>query len=505
MRPFRFFALSRFDLIAFISGAAVMVLELVGSRLLAPYVGTSLPVWTALIGMILASLSVGYAIGGRAADAHPEPSGLAWILGFASITLLGIAAFTDVVLAWILNFIPDLRAAAVIASALLFSVPSILFGMITPYMVRLKFEAPEKVGKTTGNLYALSTVGSIAGTFASGFFLIPYFGSRTLIIILGFCVACLISLIDPRRYWKITAGLCSLAVLAYLAVTAFSAIAAGAGFVELDTGYNHVRIIKMEDAATGRPITVLQMGTETHSASFEDSDEPVFPYIRFYRLIRHLNPETQRALMIGGGAFTYPRDYAAMFPEATMDIVEIDPALPKLAEQYFRFSPSPRLRTIAEDGRTFVNRDHEPYDAIFIDAFSSYNIPFHLTTREAVERFSHLLAPEGAVLMNIISPLEGPETRLLSAIHATYRAVFPYVYLFQVEPHSPRSPQNLMLVAMGKEIPPARLDTSLEISDMLALLYKRDLESEVPPLTDDFAPVEQYAAEITSLRRRSPF
>jgi hypothetical protein len=171
--------------VVFTSGAVVMILEMTGSRILAPYVGGSLPVWTGLIGIILGSLSLGYVLGGRLADKNPNTMLLAFILFVSSIFLGIIPLLSKLLLPIITSLTQDVRVSAVFSTILLFSIPSILLGTVSPYAIRLKLEDIKSSGETAGRLYAISTIGSIIGTFLAGFFLIAYLGSHTIFYLLA--------------------------------------------------------------------------------------------------------------------------------------------------------------------------------------------------------------------------------------------------------------------------------------------------------------------------------
>src|SRR5258706_1481924 len=172
------------DITVFACGAIVMIFEIIGSRILSPFIGTSTYVWTSLIGIILGSLSLGYWFGGRVADRRPDVKLLAAVIltasGLISLTVL----VKDVLLSLIASAAVGLEIKALVASIILFAPASVCMGFVTPFAVRLKMPSLDNTGSTVGNLYAISTVGSILGTFAAGFFLIPFVGSvRTLYLI----------------------------------------------------------------------------------------------------------------------------------------------------------------------------------------------------------------------------------------------------------------------------------------------------------------------------------
>ena len=347
-------------------------------------------------------------------------------------------------------------------------------------------------GATVGALYAISTVGSIVGTFAAGFILIAFFGSTNILLVLA-GVQLLLSVIAYRVAWK-RAG----AVMLFLIASAFfaqwfSVAFAKFGLVEIDTPYNHLQIYDGVDRANGRPIRILKIGHEQSSAIYLDGDDLVFDYTKFYRMAAHFNPNINTALMIGGGAYTYSKDFLTQFPRSTMDVVEIDPALKQIATKYFKFFETPRLNIIHEDGRTFLNKNTKKYDVIYGDAFKSYSPPFQLSTKEAVEKMYDSLTDNGVAIINIISSVDGEAGKFLRAEYATFSYVFPQVYLFPVtDSNDGELVQNIMLVALKSNKEISWSSNDLETRIYLSHRWERNLPSDMEVLTDEYAPVENY-------------
>lgn len=163
------------EIVVFVCGAVVMAFEIIGSRMLGPYVGTSYVVWSAIIGIILLSLSLGYFYGGRLADKRPRPGLLSLIIFTAGVLILITALMKDQLLAFLLMHIENIKLVSVVSSLLLFAPPAVLLGMVSPWAARLRMSSVSDSGMTVGNLYAISTVGSISGVFLAGFYLIPSF------------------------------------------------------------------------------------------------------------------------------------------------------------------------------------------------------------------------------------------------------------------------------------------------------------------------------------------
>lgn len=493
-----FFNRYRLELIVFVSGAAVMILELLGSRILAPYLGTSTFVWTSLIGIVLGSLSLGYWWGGRIADRKPE-YGVFSLVIFLSGVSVGLVAFVDTfVIIGIQNWLEDLRWAAVASSLALFGLPSVLFGMVSPYAVRLKITEVAKSGATVGSLYAVATVGSIIGTFLAGFVLISHFSNTRILFFLSALMVATSLFAYTGRWVKVKVACILFFILGALGAPRLGAVVAPEGFVDVNTDYARVWIFDDTHGQTGRPIRIMQIANESSSAMFLDGDDLVLEYTRFYRLAEHFRPGFKKALMIGGAAYSFPKYFLKAYPGAEIDVVEIDPRQTALARRYFGLKDDPGLRIYHEDGRIFLNRTAGKYDVIYLDAFKSlYAIPHQLATQEAIQKVYGALNDDGVFLTNLISSIEGGRGALLQALYATVKSVFPQVFVFGVtEPDDSTAVQNIMLVALKSEKSPPLYSTEREINQMLQHIWVGEIESDLPLLKDDFAPVEAYIAEL---------
>jgi spermidine synthase len=200
--------------------------------------------------------------------------------------------------------------------------------------------------------------------------------------------------------------------------------------------------------------------------------------------------------MLGGGGFTFPKYALENYANVRVDVVELDPGITALARDHFGLRDHPRLNIIAEDARTFLNRNAEKYQVILCDTFNShYAIPFHLTTLEASRRIKASMTPDGVVLINLLSAIEGDRGRLFRALFATYAGTFPKVMAFAVDdPHDPSGWQNIIIAAFASEADPPVLSPDWEIASMLANRIKTPVYLDISPLTDDFAPVDRYVS-----------
>lgn len=493
------------ELTVFISGALVMIYEIIGSRLLAPYIGTSTYVWTSLIGVILAALSLGYWLGGKTADKKPDIKILAAVIFLAGGAVGVTIFFKDAILSFIGISLLVLELKSVLAALLLFAPASVLLGFVTPYAVKLKMSDIADAGKTVGRLYALSTVGSILGTFLAGFFFIPFIGATRTLYVIAASLIFLSLLLAPFVLSRINLTLLVLFIFGigfnelkdyYLAATQ--------DYHEIDTEYNSVRIITTTDEKTNRKIRNLTFDPQfVQSRMYLDSDELVSEYAKYYHLIEHFKPDFKQTLMIGGAGFSFPKEYLKSYPNAEINVVEIDPQMTQIAKRYFRLEENPRLKITHEDGRIFLNNaETAKYDAVLMDAFGSlFSIPFQLTTVEAARQISRVLKDDGVIIFNAGGALEGRSSRFIQAEIATYKKIFPQVFVFKVASEKQDSEtQNLIIVASKTETPLSFESQNPEIKRLLSHLFAKDFQPTAPVLTDELAPVEYYNSFAQSSR-----
>ncbi len=487
---------TRLSVASFSCGTCVMVLEMAGSRVVAPYMGTSLIVWTSLIGIVMASLSLGYWMGGVVSDRRPDPGLLARIIGGAALSTALLAVLAGPLLSFVARNVSNVYVGSVVAALCLFAVPSFLLGMVSPFIVRLAMHSLGSAGTTVGRFSALSSAGSILGTFLGGFVLISFFSSRTILFLVAAVLAAT-ALPIYRRGWKALSPIVVVSVgMACLSEAgAMPMIPEG---ISIDTRYNSILVTERVSYATGRRVRILQtdpMGAQ--SLMYVDNPAELYSdYTKFYDLAFHYNPGVKKVLMLGGGGYCVPKHLAATRPDVSIDVVEIDPGITDVAKKYFYLKDRLNQRIFHEDARRFLNRtaaarDVE-YDAVFEDVFgSSYNIPFHLTTVECMEKVKALLSPEGVFIANIISSVDD---ELFSGIYASVAEVFPTVMIFPATYPQGRSiRQNVMIVALPAETIPQREPESLSMASLLAHRLEGAFTPKISAFTDRFAPVEKYS------------
>jgi len=482
--------------LVFVSGAAVLAVELLGTRVLGPFYGVSLFLWSALITVTLLALSVGYAIGGRLADRGPTLQRLCTLLLVAGAWLLVLPVLRAPVLR--ITEPIGLRYAVLAAAFLLFAPPLTLLGMVSPYAIRLRASNLGEVGRTAGDLYAVSTVGSVLAALATGFFLIPYVGVSRLTFLVGasLIVVALVGLVAARRMALSGVGTAVLVAASFLGLGATEKADPANGLLSIEQSpYAEIRVVDGPDTR----YMLIDGGTHTIVDTLTFTS--YYPYVHVIDVLNNIL-DPGRLLLIGLGGGSIAKDFSRKGWE--VDAVEIDPVVARVAQRDFQLAES-EARVILEDGRQFLAGSDTLYDAIVLDAFGSSSIPFHLTTREAFALVAEHLAPNGILAINVVC--EGWEDILVRSLAATLEQEFAHVVALPIaEP--PDTLGNLILYAsqreleLVRELPPTR--------DRFAFVYDQNhawdnrFEPETagaPVLTDDLNPVDLWCERINRLTR----
>jgi predicted membrane-bound spermidine synthase len=494
-------------IIAFIASFSAMVVEIVAGRILAPSVGVSLYTWTSIIGVVLAGIAAGAYLGGLIADRYARPSTLAWILVLSGLAVLCIPLLTG----WSggIFFTNSLMARVLLATIVVFFVPSCLLGAALPVVVKLTLASLEKTGNVVGKIYAFSTLGSILGTYASGFFLISWIGTRNLLfaIALLLFVSSLFGGFLARK--KLAFVLLFLPLLWPLHHHLFSPVLDPETLVLKESNYYTIKLKRGSGGGGGQLIT-LYLDQLTHSCS--DPDNPARLQFRYTQSFKEIvewkagEKKSLRTLFIGGGGYTFPRFIEARYPNAEIDVVEIDPMVTWVSRKYMGVSPTTKIRTFNEDARWFMmNRKGEGvYDFIFEDAFNDLSIPYHLTTREFALELRRLLRNDGLLLTNVIDRFE--KGSFLPSYVRTLEEVFGRgnVHLVTLGPvQGSKGIENRVVLASPRGLDVEALAESLdgieEIERVSYIMSQHDLQDRLDKsrpvvLTDDYAPVDNLTA-----------
>ncbi|HYB66856.1 MAG TPA: fused MFS/spermidine synthase [Candidatus Acidoferrales bacterium] len=501
----------------FVSGAVVMALELLGSRLLAPVFGSSIFVWGSLIGVVLSALSAGYYLGGKLADIKPNFNVLSIVIFVAGLMVLSLPAIAPSLFDLAIRLNLGERYAPLLATILLLGPPSLLLGMVSPYAIRLVAETFETLGKASGNLYALSTLGSIVGTFLTVFILIPLFGVNKIIFSLGI-VLLIVAFLGLSYRFKFLVFLILITlpfaapymVNRQLTVATYT-LALGDTIYETDTPYHHLVVADAYDPSTQSTTRYLIMDDNLHSAmDLQNPNRTVFPYTDYFHIGLLLNPNVTHVLFIGGGGFTGPKAFLRDYPNLTVDVAEIDPEVVRVAEQYFGVNATnPRLHIYMDDGRVFLQATKQRYDLIVLDAYSRSYVPFHLMTLEFFKLVDSHLSSNGIVISNLISGTTLSNDQLLTAETTTIGQVFPNVYTFAVQGASDTDPQNVIIVATlsTNHLSVTDFEQLASTSSIVNIPGMKDylanyftpIGNNPPILTDNYAPVDTMLSPISGL------
>ena len=493
-----------------------MGLEMTGSRVLATFFGSSIYVWGAIISVFLAALAVGYYVGGMVADRRPDFNVLIYLLLFDGIWLLLIPIYANRICRTILALGPGQRLGPLLSTLLLFGGPSVLLGMVSPFAVRLAARAVHQMGNVSGSLYALSTLGSIAGTLITAFWLVPAIGVRAILQLLGICLLILPLLVVISLRRKLWFGLIAVTMsIAGLAASRASQTPTSDRKIvyEADSAYHHILVV--DDAQ--RKTRFLQFNNYVEGGiELDPPYETRVSYSNAFQLARIFKQKIDNILIIGGGGGIVARKFITDDPSVVVDHVELDPRVVEVSHRFFHFETGPRLRVHVEDGRNFIRRTTERYDVVILDAFTiGGQIPFHLTTREFLTEVQQVLKPEGVLLANLNGSIQGSRSAILNSEYKTLASVFDNVYLF---PHlmtaerggSPTPDlyrtRNLILVATeGERLTnemvrtravelknSGRVTSPTFIEDASILMETGPLQ-RYPIFTDDYAPVDVLA------------
>jgi spermidine synthase len=492
--------------IVFVSNVCIMVLELVAGRIIAPYVGVSLYTWTSVIGVILAGISLGNYLGGWLADrwASLRLLGIIFLLG-------GLSAF-NVLLAEGLGYQLPVSWPMVIQiialTAALFFLPSTILGAVSPVVAKLAVRDLSRTGRTVGRIYAAGTVGSIVGTFVTGFVLISTFGTRTIVwgVALVLITMGMLFLTSRATSHRRRIGL----LLGVMFIAGIGALGVWQGAWNSnclhETQYFCIKV--RDEKHEGEAVRALILDRLVHSyTSLIDPARLIYGYEKIYAEATAYMAERHAplsALFIGGGGYTFPKYMEATYPESKLDVVEIDPGVTETAYEQLGLSRDTQIASHNEDARLFLLRPPaNRYTLIMGDAFNDYSVPYHLTTREFNELVRKWLTPGGLYMVNLI---DGTQHDFLRAYIHTLQQTFRRVYVAPASDSWRESPRmTFVLIATDEALDFEQFKPATS-GETAALMPQRTLSAEKLQallaerqpvlLTDQFAPVDQMLAPV---------
>jgi len=473
-------------LLAFGSGFAVMAIEIAGARVMAPTYGLSAVPWTAVIGVILTALAVGNHLGGRLADRRSPH--LPWILAGAGLSA-GLPILLQGLPGWALGtvgFIPG----AVLSALLLFSLPVLALGMVVPWLIRMGTASVETVGRRAGDVGAAATAGSIVGTFVTGFVLIPLFPLPILLAVTAgglLALAGVAAMIVGKGPSASTLGA---GVVAMLLLGSVGGAADPRILHREQTPHGSIQVTETE-WDDGRTVREMWQNGASSSAEVVATGRPAHRYVLdSVELLDALGLGGERTLVLGGGALTLPLEITRRWPEAEVEVVEIDPAATRLARAYFAFGdrdPEARPTVIHGEARRFLASSTDRYDVIYLDVFDHLvTVPWTLVTVEALTLARARLEEGGVMVANVLSPVEGRGTAFLERALATFEEVFDEVVAVPVGAPDAPTGATINVVVVAGEGP-------FELLDLPRL---EGVGAAGAPLTDAHAPVEYLQARV---------
>jgi spermidine synthase len=467
--------------LVFFTSASVLVIEILAARLLAPYLGVSLEVFTGIIGVILAGISIGAWLGGRAADRGEPPRLLGPLLVAGGLTALASPLIIDAIG-------PTLSpgpGSIVLASLVGFFAPAALLSAVTPVIVKIQLESLERTGRVVGTYSAIGTAGAILGTFATGFFLIAAFPTRPIVVVVGALLTVSgVILWTTRTAWALLsvsfAGALSFALIGF------------DGPCEFETTYSCANVLVDEDRPSGRVLILDRIRN-----SYVDLQDPTYLEFRYIRLMVDIieteaPPGPLDMVSIGGGGFTLPGYLEATRPGSVNTVLEIDRRLVEIGRDELALSRD--VDVVVEDARISLRDIPEgTADVVIGDAYSGTSVPWHLTTVEFSNQIEAVMKPDGIYVMNVI---DYGDLDFVRSEAATLREVFTEVALFApVEYLAGSSGGNFILLAAGRPLDMGAIETAIGrrggvesgITDDALIEFIDDAD----PLVDDYAPVDQ--------------
>jgi spermidine synthase len=478
----------RFDLavnaLVFSAGAGSLATEIAAARLLAPYYGSSTVVWANVIGLVLASLSLGYWLGGRLADRRPSPRVLGGLVIAAALLVAAVPFVAKPLLDISVEGLDELSAGAVIGSFFavlaLFAPPVTLLGMVAPFAIRLAISDVSAAGSVAGRLYALSTIGSLLGTFLSALVTIPLIGTQRTLLASATLVALAGALLLGRRWLVLTAGLAAL-----IAVPP-GAVKAEPGLLHEDESlYQFIQVVQRGDVRR----LYLNEGVAVHSVWRRDERLTGGVWDTFLAVPPLLGRPVERVAILGNAGGTTARAFGRYYPRTRIDGVELDPAVSRVGRRYFGLGDNPLLEVHDADARPFLRRTDARYDLIVVDAYRPPYVPFYLATREFFRLAHERLRPGGLIALNVATTPD--DHRLAEAIARTLASEVPQVVTWQalrfnqiVIGLEERAPLPVLRRRVARGPAPLR-----ELTRLLAEGL-RPSEARGDAWTDDRAPVE---------------
>lgn len=476
--------------------AVAMVLELVASRIMAPQYGNYNYVWTAIIGIILLSGSLGNLIGGSLSKGKDGKTHLIFLLMLSAIWIVFIACFGTVVTKLVSSSIASSKWSCLLSCVILFLFPSVVFGIATPVLMKELLEQTSQYGKESGYIHAIIAFGSLAGTLAGGFYFIPTFGSKAILVVLAALTiisGIILSIMSkqPIWIWIITCvSIISICFGIYFVKNEFqieqkNQLLYSDFGISIDTDYGRV-ILKSKSYNGDVILSYTQDGCDFSGIYVdpEKRNELAWPYTKKYTILSQYT-DLDDVMMIGGAGYAFPRYFVTHY-DGNIDVVEIDPMAYEISRKYLYLDEfieqypeeNARMHCITDDGRIFLQNTDKKYNAILNDAYSGYHPPASLATVEMAQLIKEHLKPGGVYMATVIGSVYGTNSTFLNSEVKTLQSVFKNVYILPVlDFYDGTQPYVYMLFATDSDYLPEDVIPPRDGDDVVLL-------------TDNYCPVE---------------
>lgn len=459
-----------------INGASIMLLEILGTRIIAPYFGTTLYVWTALIVVTLLALAVGYYLGGRLADRKQSWEIFYSLFFIVSILFLFIPLVDTSVLK--MTSAVGIMWGPLVASFFLFFLPLLILGMVTPFVVRLRATSIDTIGRHVGNFYAISTTGSIVGALAVAYWLIPNFKIST-ILFAGAAVLFLMS-----AAWFVINKKNVIPTMSVFLVGVMLVIVSPVDTVDAEVlEYRQSFYSDITAEILSTDLICLTVNSIPQSCFNPDADGSAFPYTKL--IVRGLEQieDPKKVLVIGDGGGLISREILENYQNIIIDAVDIDQNIFELGKKYLYFEDSPQIHKTVADGRNFLRNSDGNYDAIFIDAFTGSTPVLHLYVKEMFELAKEKMTADGVLALNIFGFNKGEGSEVVAGIYLTLNSVFGDVYV------SPTGNASDGERGFYNYVPFASASTL----DRIGRIFEPEVTDTTPIITDDYNPLDYYS------------
>jgi len=489
-----------------------MVMEIVAGRIMAPFLGVSLYTWTSIIGVVMLGISLGNYLGGRVADKHGNSELLGMSFLFSGFSVLTIVIFSNAAGQFFITDVVPLPLATLFFSLLIFFLPSVMLSFITPIVIKLNLKNLGETGITVGRIYSFSALGSILGTFATGYFFIQWFGVR--FIIMG--VSVVLITIGALMTGPFIKSEGKRLFIVFFLIFVYSLILPN----KCDVESNYYCIYSTEfQLENGHRAVALQLDHLVHGYfSGEEKNFLGYGYEGVYALAAEYFSEKKepKFLMLGGGAYVLPRLLEENYPHASVEVAEIDKAVTEYNYNNLQLSRDTKIHTYNQDARIFLQKasNVQKYDVIFADVFNDLSIPYHLTTDEFNALVKSTLRNDGIYAVNIIDDYN-LGSFLVSYIH-TLKNNFEYIYLAPLNTNVYDIQRRYTYVVLASNVPVDERKWSVSYDELLGkgildeeddrkavlnLVSGKELDEfidgkKVVFLTDDYAPVDNMLAPV---------